>query len=301
MPSREDIVGGISCLLWAIILVPVVKYSCIALEFGTTAGEGGPFAVFTALFPPRESKDGWRTLTTYSLATAPPSSHAVTSFLHRPLVKSFLFVLTLFGVALTVSDGMLTPAVSVTSAVVGISYAAPSVAQSVVGISCGILALLFLAQPFGTKKLGLLFSPIVTLWLLINAGTGIVNITHHPSIFRAFDPSRAVMLFVRTGNYDLLGGVILCITGVEALFANLGQFSKGSIRLAFCGFAAPCLMLQYLGQGARLIEGGEEILSNVFFNSIPGGTGGGLWWFVWLFAVLAAIIASQGAFVSLLQ
>ncbi|GAA5928143.1 hypothetical protein JCM3775_002829 [Rhodotorula graminis] len=294
MPSRENIVGGISAILWAIILVPVVKYCLIALEFGTAAGEGGPFAVWTALFPPRESKtDGWRTLTTYSLATAPPSSHAVTSFLHRPFVKTALFVLSLLGVALTISDGLLTPAVSVTSAVVGLSYGAPGAASSVVGISCGILCVLFLAQPFGTKKLGLLFSPVVTIWLLINAGVGIVNITHYPGIFRAFDPSRAVMLFVRTGNYDLLGGVILCITGVEALFANLGQFSKGSIRLAFCCLAAPCLMLQYLGQGAKLIVGGEAVLQNVFFNSIPGGTGGGLWWFVWIFAVLAAVIASQ--------
>ncbi|GAA5889235.1 hypothetical protein JCM8208_007810 [Rhodotorula glutinis] len=294
MPSREDIVGGISAILWAIILVPVVKYCLIALEFGTTAGEGGPFAVWTALFPPRESKtDGWRTLTTYSLATAPPSSHAVTSFLHRPVVKTVLFVLSLLGVALTISDGMLTPAVSVTSAVVGLSYGAPGAASSVVGISCGILCVLFLAQPFGTKKLGLIFSPVVTLWLLINAGVGVVNISHYPGIFRAFDPSRAVMLFVRTGNYDLLGGVILCITGCEAIFASLGQFSKGSIRLAFCCFAAPCLMLQYLGQGAKLIVGGDEVLRNVFFNSIPGGTGGGLWWFVWIFAVLAAVIASQ--------
>lgn len=224
MPSREDIIGGISAILWAILLVPVVKYCLIALEFGTSAGEGGPFAVWTALFPPRESKtDGWRTLTTYSLATAPPSSHAITSFLHRPFVKTALFVLSLLGVALTISDGMLTPAVSVTSAVVGLSYGAPRVGNSVVGISVGILCVLFLAQPFGTKKLGLLFSPVVTIWLLINFGVGVVNISHYPGIFRALDPSRAVMLFVRTGNYDLLGGVILCITGVEALFAKCVQ------------------------------------------------------------------------------
>ncbi|GAA6002540.1 KUP/HAK/KT family potassium transporter [Rhodotorula paludigena] len=294
VPSREDVIGGISCILWAILLVPIVKYCFIALEFGTTQGEGGPFAIYTSIFPPRESKqDGWRTLTTYSLATAPPSSHAATSFLHRRIVKTVLFVLTLFGVALTVSDGMLTPAVSVTSAVTGISYAAPSVSGSVVGISCAILAVLFLVQPFGTKRLGTFFSPVVGVWLLTNAVSGVINLTQHPSIFRAFDPSRAVMLFVRTRNFDLLAGVILCITGVEALFANLGQFSKGSIRLAFVCFAAPCLMLQYLGQGARLIVDGEAILPNVFYNSIPGGTGGGFWWFTWVFAVLSAVIASQ--------
>ncbi|BGP41752.1 hypothetical protein JCM10450v2_005818 [Rhodotorula kratochvilovae] len=294
MPSRDDVIGGVSCILWALLLVPVVKYSLIALEFGTAAGEGGPFAVFSAMYPPRESKqDGWRALTSYTMATAPPSSQAATSFLHRRLVKTCLFALTLFGVALTIADGMLTPAVSVTSAVVGLSYAAPGVANSVVGVSCAILAVLFLVQPFGTKRLGVLFSPVVGVWLVVNAVSGIINITHYPAIFRAFDPSRAVMLFVRTGNFDLLAGVILCITGVEALFANLGQFSKGSIRLAFCCFAAPCLILQYLGQGARLIKGGEEVLQNVFFNSIPGGVGSGFWWFSWLFAVLAAVIASQ--------
>ncbi|GAA5820377.1 hypothetical protein JCM3770_000814 [Rhodotorula araucariae] len=294
MPSREDVLGGVSCVIWAILLVPIVKYSLIALEFGTSAGEGGPFAVFSAMYPPRESKqDGWRALTTYTLATVPSSSHAATSFLHRRVVKTCLFTITLFGVALTIADGILTPAVSVTSAVVGLSYAAPKVGNSVVAISCAILALLFLVQPFGTKRLGILFSPIVCVWLAVNAVTGAVNVAHHPSIFRAFDPSRAVMLFVRTGNFDLLAGVILCITGVEALFANLGQFSKGSIRLAFCCFAAPCLILQYLGQGARLIEGGDEVLQNVFFNSIPGGVGSGAWWFTWLFAVLAAVIASQ--------
>lgn len=235
------------------------------------------------------------------MATAPPSSLAATSFLHRPLIKLFLFCLTLFGVCLTVADGMLTPAVSVTSAVVGLSYGAPKAASAVVGISCGILVVLFMVQPFGTKKIATLFSPIVLVWLALNGVCGIINIAAHPAIFRAFDPSRAVMLFVRTKNFDLLAGVILCITGVEALFAkwvhpfsvaltchtpltlaprSLGQFSKGSIRLAFCCFAAPCLVLQYLGQGAKLITGGEAVLSNVFFNAIPGGVGGGLWWTV---------------------
>lgn len=154
--------------------------------------------------------------------------------------------------------------------------------------------MLFLIQPFGTKRIASLFSPIVVIWLALNGITGCINIAQHPAIFRAFDPSRAVMLFVRTKNYDILSGVILCITGVEALFANLGQFSKASIRTAFCSYAAPMLILQYLGQGAKLITHGDTVISNVFFNSIPGGTGGGLWWTVWIFAVLAAVIASQG-------
>ncbi|KAG0655829.1 hypothetical protein C6P46_000681 [Rhodotorula mucilaginosa] len=293
-PSSDDVVGAVSTVLWTILIVPVVKYCLVALEFGTAHGEGGPLAVYTTIFPPRESKrEGWRTLTTYTMATTPPASIGVSSFLHRPWVKKFLFMLTLFGVTLTIADGMLTPAVSVTSAVVGLSYGAPKAAGSVVGISCGILVVLFLIQPFGTKRIASLFSPIVFIWLALNGITGCINIAQHPAIFRAFDPSRAVMLFVRTKNYDILSGVILCITGVEALFANLGQFSKASIRTAFCSYAAPMLILQYLGQGAKLITHGDTVISNVFFNSIPGGTGGGLWWTVWIFAVLAAVIASQ--------
>lgn len=90
--------------------MPVVKYCLVALEFGTAHGEGGPLAVYTTIFPPRESKrEGWRTLTTYTMATTPPASIGVSSFLHRPWVKKFLFMLTLFGVTLTIADGMLTP------------------------------------------------------------------------------------------------------------------------------------------------------------------------------------------------
>ncbi|GAA5876103.1 hypothetical protein JCM8547_002637 [Rhodosporidiobolus lusitaniae] len=295
VPSSEDIVGGVSCILWALLLVPIVKYCFVALEFGTGHSEGGPFAIYTTLFPPAEEKhSGWRTLTTYAEATSPPgSSRKATKVLHRPAVKFALFVLVLLGVALTVADGMLTPAVSVTSAVAGIAVAFPSVTSSIVGISVALLAVLFIAQALGTKRIGVAFSPIIAVWFLLNGVGGAINIAKHPAIFRAFDPSRAVMLFVRTGNYDLLNGVILCITGCEAVFANLGQFSKGSIRLAFLSFATPCLMLQYLGQGASLIDNPETIIQNVFFQSIPGGVGSGFWWVTWIFAVLSAIIASQ--------
>lgn len=102
------------------------------------------------------------------------------------------------------------------------------------------------------------------------------------------------MLFVRTRNFDLLAGVILAITGVEALFANLGQFSKNSIRLAFIAYVFPCLVLAYLGQGSKLISDGAEVLPNIFFRSIPGGVGRPYWWITWIVSVLSAVIASQG-------
>ncbi|GAA6030383.1 hypothetical protein JCM8097_009081 [Rhodosporidiobolus ruineniae] len=294
VPSDEDVVGGVSCIIWTILLVPVVKYCLIALEFGTKDGEGGPFAIYTSLFPPRESKrDGFSALTTYTEATSPPSSRTATRFLHKPTFKFALFTLVLLAVSLTIADGMLTPAVSVVSAVGGIAVAVPGVSSSIVGISCAILVVLFLVQALGTRRIAFLFSPVIALWLVLNGVGGAINIAKHPAIFRAFDPSRAVMLFVRTGNFGLLNGVILAITGVEALFANLAHFSKSSIRLAFMWFATPMLILQYLGQGARLIDNGTDILPNVFFRSIPGGVNKPFWWVTWAVAILSAVIASQ--------
>lgn len=107
-----------------------------------------------------------------------------------------------------------------TSAVGGIAVASPAVGNSVVPISIAILVLLFAFQPFGTRKVGVVFAPIVGGWLLIIAISGAINIASYPGIFRAFDPSRAILLFVRTKNFDLLSGVLLSITGVEAMFAK---------------------------------------------------------------------------------
>ncbi|KAL8280080.1 hypothetical protein RQP46_007410 [Phenoliferia psychrophenolica] len=287
-PSKEDTIGAISAIIWSITLIPLVKYAWIALEFGNRTGEGGPFAVYTALYPPPEETDEARDLT--HLNDAPDKSKSV---LERPLVKGFLYVWVLFATCLTISDGLLTPAVSVVSAVEGLAVGAPKVGNSIVGISCAILVVLFIFQFLGTRRVGFTFSPIVAIWLLTLAVSGIINITHFPGVFRAFDPSRGIMLFVRTGDYGLLGGVLLAITGVEAMFANLGQFSKASIRLGFSAFAYPCLILAYLGQGARLITDGDVVIAQVFFNSIPGPVSGGFWWFTWIISVLAAVIASQ--------
>jgi len=131
------------------------------------------------------------------------------------------------------------------------------------------------------------------MWLVLLGSTGIVNIIKYPGIFRAFDPSRAVMLFVRTGNYDILAGVLLAVTGCEALFANLGQFTMLSIQLSFGTFAYPCLILAYLGQGSRLIVDKEAVLNNLFYSTIPGPYNGPLFWIVYVFGILATLIASQ--------
>ncbi|GAA5833011.1 hypothetical protein JCM3766R1_000398 [Sporobolomyces carnicolor] len=315
-PSAEDAIGAVSCILWALTIVVLIKYAIFALEFGTIEGEGGPFAVYTALYPPPETKRDNRALTTYT--TASMFSERI-GFFQRKLVKNALLVLALFGVGLTMADGLLTPAVSVTSAVGGIAVPFPSVSNKIVGISCAVLVLLWLLQTAGTRRIGSIFAPIMVVWFCLNLVTGAINVSHYPGIFRAFDPSRAVMLFVRTKNYDILSGVILCITGTEALFAfvpfyapfsfdvelslteasslaphsNLGQFSKQSIRFSFTCFVYPCLLLAYLGQGARLVADPETVVQNVFFQSIPGGSGTAYWWITWVFAILASVIASQ--------
>ncbi|CUA70967.1 High affinity potassium transporter [Schwanniomyces occidentalis] [Rhizoctonia solani] len=303
-PSEEDILGGISAIVWSLTLLPMLKYVGFALSFGTKEGEGGAFALFHGLFPPNFiTDDEDRTLThdsthKYQSGTTKGSTTASTrtlgknSWLHSVLLPWKMFQ-TLFGTSLCLADGVFTPAVSVTSAVGGISVAKPDVSSKVVPISIAFLVVLFLIQRFGTAAIGRIFAPVTMIWLLLLAATGIVNITQHPGIFRAFDPSRAVLLFVRTKNYDILAGVLLAVTGCEALFANLGQFNAISIRLSFICLTYPALVLAYLGQGARLITDGEAVFSNIFYKTIPGPTGGPLYWIMFLFAILATLIASQ--------
>ncbi|KAI9452350.1 potassium transporter [Lactarius psammicola] len=247
VPPKDDIIGGVSAIIWSLTLLPLFKYVLICLRFGTHEGEGGPFALYQGIYPPN----------------------------------------------LTMADGVLTAAVSVTSAVGGIAVAKPSVADHVVAISIAFLLVLFLSQPLGTARLSFIFAPVTFVWLLLLAGTGIYNITKYPGIFRAFDPSRAIMYFVRTGQYDTLAGVLLAITGCEALFANLGQFNMISIQISFTTLVYPSLLLAYLGQGSRLIVDGENVISNVFYRTIPGKQNGPLFWILYVYAIVATLIASQ--------
>ncbi|KAF8799021.1 potassium transporter, partial [Phlegmacium glaucopus] len=290
VPSNEDVIGGISAIIWALTLLPLLKYVFISLYFGTHEGEGGSFALFQALYPPQDQNlDEDRTLSGESNF----GRGRAVARTFRQKARWPLLLWCLFGTALTMADGVFTPAVSVTSAVAGIGVAKPSVNKDIVPISVVFLLVLFFIQQFGTARLAFAFAPVSFIWFLLLIGTGIYNITFFPGIFRAFDPSRAVLLFVRTKNYSILAGVLLAVTGCEAMFANLGQFNAFSIRLSFCTFVYPALVLAYLGQGARLIHGGAPVLSNVFYNSIPGPLNGPLFWIMFVFAILATLIASQ--------
>lgn len=290
VPSEEDVIGGVSAIIWSLTLLPLIKYCFISLYFGTNEGEGGSFALYQGIYPRAEKDhDADRTLTGDSAQTGGPMrSNSLKTKIQFPLL-----LWCLFGTALTMADGALTPAVSITSAVGGIGVAKPEVTKEIIPISIVFILVLFLIQRVGTARIGFTFGPISFIWFLLLAGTGIYNITTYPGIFRAFDPSRAILLFVRTKNYDLLAGVLLALTGSEAMFANLGQFNATSIRLSFCSMTYPALILAYLGQGARLIVDGENVISNAFYRSIPGPVNGALYWVVFIFGILATLVASQ--------
>ncbi|KAF9517117.1 hypothetical protein BS47DRAFT_1436128 [Hydnum rufescens UP504] len=292
LPSNEDIIGGLSAIIWSLTILPLIKYTLISLRFGTEEGEGGTFALCQGLYPRPEAEDDDRTLTSDSGITKSWRQTARgRHFLAR--FKWPLYFWSLFGTALTLSDGIFTPAVSVTSAVGGLAVAKPSVINKITPISIGFLAALFVIQRFGTARITAVFAPVTFGWLALLAVTGVVNIAKYPGIFRAVDPSRAVMWFVRTKQYDQLAGVLLAITGCEAMFANLGQFNALSIQLSFGCFVYPSLVLAYLGQGSRLIVDKENVFSNVFYQTIPGGHNGPLYWIVYVFSILATLIASQ--------
>ncbi|EIM80921.1 potassium transporter [Stereum hirsutum FP-91666 SS1] len=292
VPSAEDVVGGISAIVWALTIIPLVKYVFVALRFGTSEGEGGIFALYQGLYP--YTSLGVSDVVANISPTDPCSPKPMRKRrIPPPCMRWPLLIWALFGTSLTMADGVFTAAVSVTSAVGGIAVAKPEVFNSVVPISIGFLLVLFLAQPFGTHRLSVAFAPVTGIWLLIIAGSGICNITQYPGIWRAFDPSRAIMYFVRTGNYDLLAGVLLALTGCEAMFASLGHFNMRSIQISFSTIVYPCLILAYLGQGARIVVDGEAVMSNIFFLTVPGKANGPLFWVIYVFAILATLIASQ--------
>jgi len=157
------------------------------------------------------------------------------------------------------SDGVLTPAQSVLGAVQGLNVVKPDITKStIVGTTCAILILLFLIQPLGTTKIAVTFAPIVIIWLSFNAGFGIYNLVLFDySVLKAFSPGFAFKFMIRnkTDGWKMLGGVLLAFTGVEALFADLGAFSRRAIQLSWLCYAFPCLLLAYVGQAAYISVG----------------------------------------------
>jgi KUP system potassium uptake protein len=229
-----------------------------------------------------------------------PTRHIRTGIEHSRIVRAILKVVGVLGVALVMSDGVLTPAQSILGAIQGLEVVNPNIANStIVGASCGILVFLFVVQPLGITKIAGGFAPIVIIWLVFNLSFGIYNLVYFDhSVLKGFSPYFAGAYLVRNGTdgWKSLGGILLAFTGVEALFADLGAFSMTAIQLSWLCFAYPCLLFAYIGQAAY-ISVNPAAYANPFFNCVPPG----MLYPSLVIAVLAAIVASQAMITSTFQ
>ena len=260
--APENILGGVSAIFWSLMIVVSLKYVTLVLR-ASNRGEGGIMALL-------------------ALATA--------SVRNRPRLGAALLGIGVFGAALFYGDAVLTPAISVLSAVEGLEVGTAAFKPYIVPISAGILVGLFAIQRHGTGVVGLLFGPICFLWFVSIGAVGIWNIAKAPVVLEALHPLHALYFVTAHGaaSFIVLGSVLLAITGAEALYADMGHFGRRAIRIAWFGVAAPALVLNYFGQGALLITD-PKALENPFFLSYPSWA---LYPMIGL-ATAATIIASQ--------
>ncbi|NVO04521.1 MAG: potassium transporter Kup [Rhodoferax sp.] len=241
--NTDNILGVLSLFFWTLTVIVSIKYVALIMR-ADNHGEGGLMAL---------------------LALASQSVH------DKPQVRRRLMTLGVFGVALFFGDGVITPAISVLSAVEGLEVVTPAAASYVLPISLAVLLGLFLVQKRGTDLLGRFFGPVMVLWFLAIGLMGLVPILHNPEVLRAVSPWYA--LHFSYVHYELafvtLGAVFLCVTGAEALYADMGHFGKKPIRVAWFGMVMPCLVLNYFGQGA-LVLANPAAVENPFFLMLPG-------------------------------
>ncbi|KAH9791526.1 Potassium transporter 4 [Citrus sinensis] len=296
--SEETILGAFSLIFWTLTLIPLLKYIFIVLS---ADDNGGTFALYSllcrhakfSLLPNQQAAD--EELSTYKYGNA---VHAVGSspfkrFLekHKKL-RTVLLVVVLFGACMVIGDGVLTPAISVLSSVSGLQVTENKLTDGeLLILACVILVGLFALQHFGTHKVAVMFAPIIIIWLISIFAVGLYNVIHwNPKVISAISPLYIIKYFRETGKtgWISLGGLLLCITGTEAMFADLGHFTALSIRLAFTFFVYPCLVVQYMGQAAYLSKNLDKI-PNSFYDSIPEP----VFWPVFVVATLSAIVGSQ--------
>jgi KUP system potassium uptake protein len=245
--SRADLFGILSLMFWALIMVVTVKYLCFVMR-ADHHGEGGIFALL-AIVP-----DRFRTHTT-----------------QRGRVTG-MALLAVIGASLLYGDGVITPAISVLSAVEGLTVASPHLEPLVLPLTCGILVALFAIQRRGTGSIGRLFGPVMTVWFATLAVLGLYHILQQPEILEALSPMHGAAFFLRHGIQGMLilGSVVLAVTGGEALYADMGHFGIRPIRLAWTAFVLPALALCYLGQGALVLRD-RQASGNPFFAMVPTG------------------------------
>ncbi|GAV87952.1 LOW QUALITY PROTEIN: K_trans domain-containing protein, partial [Cephalotus follicularis] len=298
---NDDILGVLSLILYTLTLIPLVKYVFIVLRANDN-GDGGTFALYSlicryakvGLIPSQQAED--RDVSNFELEL-PSRRLQRASRLQSTLEKSkfaklFLLFATLLGTSMVIGDGVLTPCMSVLSAVGGITEATSKMTEDrVMWISVVILVLLFMVQRFGTDKVGYTFAPVICVWFAFIGGIGVYNfIKYDPTVLKALYPKYIVDYFKRNkkDGWISLGGVVLAITGTEALFADVGHFTVRSIQISMCCVTYPSLVLAYVGQASYLRMHHGDVF-NTFYKSIPGP----LYWPMFVVAVLASIIASQ--------
>ncbi|KAF4381300.1 hypothetical protein F8388_016256 [Cannabis sativa] len=279
--NSEDVIGALSLIIYSLTLVPLLKYVIVVCKANDN-GQGGTFALYSLLcrhakvkiIPNQHRTD--EELTTYSRSTFHEQSYAAKTkrwleeYAYR---KTALLLLVLVGTCMVIGDGILTPAISVLSAVGGIKVRGPTMNSDVVILVAAVVLVgLFSMQHYGTDKVGWLFAPIVLLWFLMIGGIGIYNIwKYDSSVLKAFSPVYIYRYFRRNGKdgWTSLGGIMLSITGTEALFADLAHFPVLAVQIAFVLIVFPCLLLAYSGQAAYLMQNHDHA-SDAFYRSIPG-------------------------------
>jgi KUP system potassium uptake protein len=262
--TEPNILGVLSLILWALLLVISLKYLVFVLR-ANNKGEGGIIALMS-LVRPKEMDQNVRRR------------------------RILLVIMGLFGAALLYGDGMITPAISVLSAIEGLEVATPFFTPYVIPITVTILIALFLMQKRGTAGIGTIFGPVTAIWFVTLSTLGISQIIHSPKVFAAINPWYGVQFFLLNGwtGFLVLGAVFLVVTGGEALYADIGHFGTRPIRLMWFAFVLPSLVINYFGQGALLLRNPEAAV-NPFYNMAPA-------WALYPLVVLATaatVIASQ--------
>lgn len=260
--TDENILGILSLIIWSLICIVSIKYILFVLR-ADNKGEGGILALFALAMGPVKTSGGR---------------------------KKWLVFLGLFGAALLYGDGMITPAVTVLSAVEGLQVATPFFNNSIVLITVIILGFLFYFQSLGTAKIGFIFGPVILIYLVMITILGLPHVVTNPFVLHAFNPLHGFDFFIRNGfdSFWVLGSVFLAVTGCEALYADMGHFGCKPIRVGWTYLVFPALVINYLGQGALMISDPTSV-DNPFFHLAPD-------WALYpvvIMATLASVVASQ--------
>ena len=252
--DESTILGALSCIIWTLTLQTTIKYVCVALRADNN-GEGGILALYALL---------------------------------RRLKSKWIYILAIIGASTLLADGIITPAITVTTAIEGLESISPNL--PVIPITLGIITIIFFVQRFGTECIGKSFGVFMSLWFLLLGMVGIISITYCPLILKAFNPYYAVILLAKSPQWFLiLGAVFLCTTGAEALYSDLGHCGRKNITISWA-FVKTMLILNYLGQGAWVLTHAQTASSvNPFFSIMPQS----MLFFAIIMATGAAIVASQ--------